>query len=159
MISTDDKDASEYFKSYKNFGRKAINRSYDIEQNGFKFYMNNLNATIALCSLEEYDRNLNIRKKNYNTIASAAKNINMLVHDIDSSYYFSTCISEKANDSLEKISIVRHYPMLHKTSYFKNENKKLFKLEELHDKILNIPIHHNLSQKEINRIVSILNES
>ena len=68
MISTDDQKADQYFKSYRNFGRSYVNDSYDIVQNGFKFYMNNLNATIGLVSLGKYENNLDIRKRNFNFI-------------------------------------------------------------------------------------------
>jgi dTDP-4-amino-4,6-dideoxygalactose transaminase len=68
MISTDDLDAAEYFRNYRNFGRQNINESYDITQEGFKFYMNNLNATIALISLEKYKKDLKTRKTNYSKL-------------------------------------------------------------------------------------------
>jgi len=46
MISTDDQEASEWFKNYRNFGRKIIGSTYDITMDGFKYYINNLNACI-----------------------------------------------------------------------------------------------------------------
>ena len=48
MIATDSEEAAEYFRSYRNFGREPEGNSYITSCiNGFKFYMNNLNATIA----------------------------------------------------------------------------------------------------------------
>ena len=54
-----------YFRSYRNFGRINTGDSYNINQEGFKFYMNNLNASIALLSIDQYYLNLEIRKNNY----------------------------------------------------------------------------------------------
>ena len=62
MISTNLKVANDYFRSYRNFGRINTDNSYNINQEGFKFYMNNLNATIALQSWGKYYDNLEIIK-------------------------------------------------------------------------------------------------
>ena len=91
MISTDDLEATNYIRNYRNFGRQNINDSYDITQEGFKFYMNNLNATIALISLKKYKKDLKIRKDNYSKLD------NVLSHDINSSYYFATKLTNNAN--------------------------------------------------------------
>jgi perosamine synthetase len=158
MISTESEDANDYFKNYRNFGRVTSPGGYNITQNGFKFYMNNLNATIALCSLEEYDTNLLKRKSNYQMILKKVKGLKMLSHDDHSSYYFATALTESADECFEQMNVVRHYPMLHQTSHFQSSpQKKLLKLEDCHDTILNIPIHHNLFQEDMREIVAILN--
>ena len=38
MISTDNQEASKWLSNYRNFGRQNKDNSYDITQNGFKFY-------------------------------------------------------------------------------------------------------------------------
>ena len=91
MISTDNQEAAEWFGNYRNFGRKNVDDSYDITQNGFKFYMNNLNASIALISLSKYYSNLEFRKNNYSKLD------NVLPHDTNSSYYFATRLSKDAS--------------------------------------------------------------
>ena len=68
MVSTDIQEAAEWLSNYRNFGRQNVGNSYDITQNGFKFYMNNLNASIALISLGKYFLNLKTRKENYSII-------------------------------------------------------------------------------------------
>ena len=136
MISTDDNKASEYFKKYRNFGRESKNNSYDINMNGFKFYMNNLNATIGLTQIKRYYHNLKIRKDNYMWLANKTE---ILDHGEKSSYYFATKITKKADKIIEKTGWVRNYPMLHKMSYY-DTNQTLPNLEFLHSKILNIPL-------------------
>ena len=133
MISTDDLEAIDYFRNYRNFGRQNINDSYDITQEGFKFYMNNLNATIALISLKKYKKDLKIRKDNYSKLD------NVLSHDINSSYYFATKLTNNANQFNKTHQLARHYPLLHKTKYF-NSKVRLLNTELLHNKIINLPL-------------------
>ena len=133
MISTDDLESTEYFQNYRNFGRQNVKDSYDITQEGFKFYMNNLNATIALVSIKKYKKDLKIRKDNYSKLD------NVLSHDINSSYYFATKLTNNANQFNKIHQLARHYPLLHKTKYF-NSKVRLFNTELLHNKIINLPL-------------------
>ena len=134
MISTDNQEASEWFQAYRNFGRKNTNNSYDISQDGFKFYMNNLNASIALISLSKYKQDLKIRKFNYKKLD------NVLPHDEHSSFYFATKLSGDADNFNKDHQLSRHYPLLHKTKYF-NSSITLSNTEKLHKKIINLPLY------------------
>jgi len=138
MVSTNDEAASKYFLNYRNFGRQQGAMNYDITQSGFKFYMNNLNATIGLTQIERYEENLNNRKLNF---AKLTKRYNLLQHDEMSSYYFATAITSDAEDIISKTGIARNYPMLHKTSYY-DVGDCLPNLERLHSSILNLPLSH-----------------
>lgn len=139
MISTDNEYASEYFKKYRNFGRENIANSYIISSDGFKFYMNNLNATIALTQLKHYNKFLNQRIYNFNELSN---NFRLLSHDDESSYYFATCLTNKANEIISKYKLARHYPMLHVMEYYRN-GQSLPKLENIHSKILNLSLQNN----------------
>ena len=115
MISTNLKVADDYFRSYRNFGRINTKDSYNINQEGFKFYMNNLNATIALESIKKYYNNLDIRKETYLDMGYAGLS-DLLPHDDYSSYYFATRIKEEGANEFNKDSgLQRHYPFLHLT--------------------------------------------
>jgi dTDP-4-amino-4,6-dideoxygalactose transaminase len=145
MISTDDKSASEWFKSYRNFGRQNVDGTYDIVMDGFKFYMNNLNASIALTQLDSYGGNLAIRKQNHLHLQDMGLSGRLLPHDFNSSYYFATLISDEGNvDELyEKYPTSKHYPMLHKTKYFEDGTELPF-TEQIHRLILNLPLYENI---------------
>jgi dTDP-4-amino-4,6-dideoxygalactose transaminase len=140
MISTDDAAASQYFLRYRNFGRKQQGNSYDITHDGFKFYMNNLNATIGLTQIKRYGDLLERRKKNYELLKARFK---LLGHDDNSSYYFATTLLDEANKIIEKNGFARHYPMLHKAKYYETQQRLPF-LESVHSKILNLPLHCQL---------------
>ena len=139
MISTDIEEANEYFKNYRNFGRINIDNTYDITQEGFKFYMKNLNATIALESIKKYYKNLDIRKETYLDMGYAGLS-DLLPHDEHSSYYFATRIKkEGANKFNKELNLQRHYPLLHLTKYYSNGIKLPF-TEKIHNKIINLPL-------------------
>ena len=138
IISTDNLNATEYFQNYRNFGRQNVKDSYDITQEGFKFYMNNLNATIALISLKKYKKDLKVRKENYLDLCYAGLN-DVLPHDDNSSYYFATRLNDKADEFNKHYQLARHYPLLHQTKYF-NSKVRLPNTELLHNKIINLPL-------------------
>tara|TARA_Y100000004_G_scaffold196733_1_gene267826 strand:- start:1452 stop:2432 length:981 start_codon:yes stop_codon:yes gene_type:complete len=133
MISVDCAEAADWFNNYRNFGRCNNLGTYDIIQEGFKFYMNNLNASIALLSLSKHDELLQIRKNNYNKLN------NVLPQDDFSSYYFATRLDDNANQFNTKNGLARHYPLLHHSKYFK-DGCVLPNTERLYNKIINLPL-------------------
>ena len=142
MISTNDQDSYDFFNLYRNFGRETLSNTYDIVSDGFKFYMNNLNATIALTQLKRYQENLDNRKKCHILVNSLELNGRLLPHDSMSSYYFDTLIcNEDSVDYLyQKYPTAKHYPMIHKTKIFSSD-VKLPNTEKLHKLILNLPLY------------------
>lgn len=143
MISTNDYDASEFFQAYRNFGRQNKNGTYDITMDGFKFYMNNLNATIALTQLGKYRQKLESRKQKHDNYTKQGFTGRLLPHDEYSSYYFSTLICEEYTlDTMTKeYPTSKHYPMLHKTEYYgRGLDPKLPNTERLHKLIVNLPL-------------------
>lgn len=142
MISTNDQDSYDFFNLYRNFGRETLGSTYDIVSDGFKFYMNNLNATIALTQLKRYQENLDNRKKCHILVNSLELNGRLLPHDSMSSYYFDTLIcNEDSVDYLyQKYPTAKHYPMIHKTKIFSSD-VELPKTEKLHKLILNLPLY------------------
>jgi dTDP-4-amino-4,6-dideoxygalactose transaminase len=138
MLSTDVEEAAEYFKSYRNFGRLNIPGGYDINQDGFKFYMNNLSATIALESYKTYNENLLKRIETFKLIQDKFEG-RFLQHDSNSSYYFATLITDQADQINSKYSLAVHYPLLHKTQYY--QSFPLSNTEKLHPQIVNLPLY------------------
>ena len=143
--------------------------SYDITREGFNFYMNNINATIGLGQLASVQKNINIRKSNYEYLKSELKDIGYFTrHDEDSSYYLSTLILKAGLSSTElRRKLINkgaaasfHYPLLHKTKYYKDKcfNANLKNSESLEDRIINLPIHQNLTKQDLDKIIKIINE-
>ena len=61
-------------------------------------------------------------------------------HDVDSSFYFATLITDNADQINLKYNLAVHYPLLHKTQYYNNTHT-LTNTEQLHLKIVNLPLY------------------
>jgi dTDP-4-amino-4,6-dideoxygalactose transaminase len=142
MISTDDIESYNFFNLYRNFGRHHIGNTYDVVSDGFKFYMNNLNATIAITQMNRYNQNLDNRKECHILVESLNLNGRLLPHDSMSSYYFATliCAEDSVEHLLKEYPTVRHYPMIHKTKLF-DSGIVLENTEKIHKLILNLPLY------------------
>ena len=139
LVATNSSRASSYMGNYRNFGRVPDGDSYDIKHDGFKFYMNNLSATVALTQLPHYEEKLAHRKANYEKWS--AQYI-LLPQDEKSSYYLATTLVDNADKLLKTIGVARHYPMLHATSFYgRGKMVPLPRLESVHSKILNLPLY------------------
>jgi dTDP-4-amino-4,6-dideoxygalactose transaminase len=124
--------------------------------------MNNLNAALGLSQLERCDKNVAIRKQNYNFLKSNMPSElgRFTNHDESSSYYLSSFIlndgyfSDKMREDLlaSGIQTSFHYPFLHTSSFYKDESS-LPKVEGFSNRIINLPIHQELSNKDKEKIV------
>ena len=148
MISTNIIDLENFSKMYKNFGRENNKNGYEITSEGFKFYMNDLNASIALTQIERYKQNLDVRKQNFNNIQSKGLNGRLLPHDSNSSYYIATLICKTRGEAEEYRSVFckdRLYPPLHKQSFYKQKYiHDLKNTDSFYNRMVNIPLYKNL---------------
>jgi UDP-4-amino-4,6-dideoxy-L-N-acetyl-beta-L-altrosamine transaminase len=166
LLSTDNKDADNYIRKYRNFGRENRGDTYDIVSNGFNFYMNNLNATLGLSQLNSCFKNIKIRKKRLNQLKnSCILDIGYFTeHDDKSSYYLSTFILNKGGSIKMRNKLIKngcavsfHYPYLHQTSFrFNNGVSTLNNTDKLYDRIINLPIHQNLSKRDMGKIIKVI---
>jgi len=154
MISTANDYAAEYFKTFRNFGRVSSDRTYILMRNGFKFYMNNLNAAIALESIKKYSEQREQRKENYEYIKNKISGT-LVEQTPNSSYYIGSALRDNADEIMEKLEVSRLYPLLHKSVAVGNKGI-LINAERIHSKIVNFPIHHNLTKGQIEYIISLL---
>lgn len=146
MISTDILELNSFARSYRNFGRVHNGIDYQIVSDGFKFYMNNLNATIALTQLSNYQENLNQRKIVWDKIQSINWEGYLVPHDTHSSYYVGTLIAsddKTAKKYREKYCEQRLYPPLHlQPYYFNDESETLMYTEDLYSRLVNLPLYN-----------------
>lgn len=164
ILATDDEEAHTYFQKYRNFGRVPSNDSYDIVQNGFKFYMDSLNASIGMSQIDSILDDISARRHNYLALKARIPWGRFLKHDHNSSYYLGTLVLPCGISNIEvrkalfdaKIDSALHYPPLHKTSFF-DVGDYLPQTEQLCQKIVTLPIHQGLSNTNIRRIVAVTN--
>ncbi len=149
LIACDSEHAANYFTSYRNFGRKQSDLTYDITQSGFKFYMNNLNATIGLGQLDSYGQRLEKRKMNHEIIHKLVGSA-LIKQNEQSSYYFATFLTEEAPNIRKALGLTLHYPPLHATSYYK-DGSDLPNTQSLVNRIVNFPIYNS---EAVNRAIT-----
>ena len=146
MLSTDVEEIDEYARSYRNFGRENTEDGYIIANEGFKCYMNNLNATISLTQLQSYQNNLSTRKEVWNKLNSMGLDGTLAKHDESSSYYVGTLIAKSediAKEYREKYCSARLYPPLHQQPYYKDcERGSLFDTEKFYRLLVNFPLYN-----------------
>jgi len=166
LLATDNKEANDYIRRYRNFGREDNGDSYDIVDNGFNFYMNNLNAALGLSQLSTCFENVKKRKEHFEYLK---RHINPSVgyftnHDVNSSYYLATLILNKSSSGelrkkMRKNNLCGsyHYPFLHQTKLFYAPSN-LPQTEVFRDRIINLPIHQNLKKENLDDIIKIINQ-
>ncbi len=165
ILATDNHQADDWLRNYRNFGRRQTEDTYDIAQTGFNFYMNNLNAAIGLEQLKKCRFFVKIRAANNLKLKNGITCGRFIEHDHHSSYYLSTLIldegisSKKMREYLKENGVIAtmHYPFLHKTKYY-DRNKKMENLENYSDRIINLPIHQNLRSEELDKIIYLVNK-
>lgn len=162
LLATDNQHASDYMFRGRNFGRHSVGDSYDLVQSGFNFYMNNLNASLGLSQISRCIENVKKRKDNFNFLKSnLPKNLGYLCgHDEFSSYYLSTLVLKNkfSSDIMRKklldngVQASFHYPYLHTSSFYK-QDIVLPNLDSMKNKIINLPIHQELSYQDLEKII------
>jgi len=163
LLATEHHPSAEYFRRGRNFGRKTQGDTYDLTQSGFNFYMNNLNASIGLSQVNRCMQNVSKRKNNFNFLKdNIPSSLGYFTeHDQSSSYYLSTLILKDniSSDILRGylysngVQSSFHYPFLHKTKYYASDDD-LPNTDSLDNRIINLPIHQNLKQRDLEKIVN-----
>jgi dTDP-4-amino-4,6-dideoxygalactose transaminase len=173
LLDSDNWDQLLWFMRFKDFGRERSGMTYKIIQNGFKFYMDNLNASIGLAQYQYVWEHVNTRKDNFTNLACEFdyERLGRFVpHDEGSSYYLCTFILKDRfkNDELiahlkrRGIQATFHYPELHKSPSMRTDTVEVFEslpvTEFYQTQLVNLPIHQNLTNNDIERIAGALNE-
>lgn len=139
---------------------------------GSSFEMNELSSAVLLGQLEDWDNIYQIKKEIYLTylfkledliqqqkilIQKIPKNVD---HNYHSFYIVSKVSSSILIDYLYKNGVQSYigYIPLHNSIYGKklNLNRKLANTEKYHSKLVRLPSHPNLLQKDINKITELL---
>jgi len=139
--------------------RKGVD--YDVSMLGWNYYMNEFSAAIGLAQLKKLDR-LNLKRKQiakryFNEIMFSEK----MPFDSDCSYHLywirvkdrSTFMKNmKRNDVETGI----HYKPIHKMSFYKS-TKRLPNTEMVSKQLVSLPIHPNLSNFDVSKIIKLVN--
>ena len=139
-----------------------VNTDYDVDKIGWNFYMNEISAAIGLSQLKKINKLNNKRKKIAKTYEKELTVLKKMPFLEDCSYHlYWICV--KNRDSFRKklfekgIETGTHYKPIHKMSFYK-KSIKLPVTEEVGKSIVTIPMHPNLTEYEIDKVITNVNK-
>ena len=166
LISINDKN----FKKIKNklnskrwcgiTNRKGL--SYDVKELGDNYYMNEFSAAIGLNQLEHLNemnkKRITIAKKYEEKICINKK----IPFDKNCSYHLYWILVKNRTKFIKKmnengIEVGIHYRPAHQMSLYRNQ-AKLPVTEEIGRKIVSLPIHPNLTNSDVDKIIKSVND-
>ena len=144
--------------------RKDFRCENDIEEWGFKFHMNDINATIGLCNFKHIDTILEKHKENalyYNKELKGVKGVKVLNNNNKSSYWIYTIKVENQKrfmDMMEAkgIMVSRIHERNDKHSCVMTYKRHLPNLNKLVNEMICIPVGWWLSKEEREYIVECI---
>ena len=135
---------------------------YDVKEMGWNYYMNEFSATIGITQLKKLDK-LNKKRKKIAKLFS--KEINLkekMLFNENCSYHLYWIQVKNRNQFMKRMDLVGietgiHYKPVHTLSMYKNNNH-LPITEKAGEEIVSIPIHPNLSDNEVFKIINMVNK-
>jgi len=136
--------------------------SYDVKELGNNYYMNEFSAIIGLNQLGKLDK---MNEKRRRTAKKYEREINLeakMPFDKNCSYHLYWILVKNRSKFIKKmnekkIEVGIHYKPVHQMSLYKNQIK-LPITEEIGRKIVSLPIHPNLINADVERIISSVNK-
>ena len=166
MITTNDKSVADEAKQFRNHGQSE---RYDYVELGFNYRMTDIQAAIGITQLEKLSKFIKIRQKNAAFYLKNIKNKNIILPKIRDGcnhvfHQFTLRIKNRENliSLLQKngIGYGVYYPKpLHLYSHFKKigYNEGDFPVsEKIAKEVLSIPVHPLVSEKDLKKITSVL---
>jgi perosamine synthetase len=138
------------------------NSNYDVKELGWNYYMNEFSASIGLVQLKKLDKLNKIRQKIAKIYNSEIINIEKIPYSTNYSYHLYWILVKnrtKFRRNMEKMGIETgiHYKPIHTMTMYRSK-LRLPITEDVGQKLVSIPIHPNLSELDIDRIVKSINK-
>lgn len=156
------KSFSEILKSLRWCGiSDRIGTQYDVKEIGWNYYMNEISAGIGLVQLRKLKKLNKIRKKIAKQYSKKIIVENKMEYDPNCSYHLYWIRVKNRNQFMKKMSdngieTGIHYHPIHKMSYYKSK-LKLPITEKITKEIVSLPIHPNLTDDNVSRIIKLTN--
>ena len=160
-------------KSHKKFKKLLSSRrwcgitnrketDYDVQELGWNYYMNEFSAAIGLEQLKKLDKLNTLRKKIARKYSSEINIQDKMGFDKNCSYHLYWILVKNRKKFREKllengIETGTHYKPIHLMKMYK-QNNKLPITESIGKKIVTIPIHPNLTETQIKKIIKTVND-
>ena len=166
MISINSKDSIKIRKKIESLRWCGItnrkNDYYEINELGDNYYMNEISAAIGIEQLKKLDKLNNKRKKIAKIYYEELDVSEKMPYDKNSSHHLYW-IRSKSRKKLRKvlsdsgIETGTHYRPIHTFNLYK-KSLDLPVTEAVGDEIITLPIHSNLAERQIEKIISIVNK-
>ena len=160
----------KYFKKYESklkslrwcgiTNRKGVN--YDVDKVGWNYYMNEFSAVIGLEQLKKLEKLNERRKKIAKMYSNEIQIDSKMPFNKECSYHIFWLQVKNRDNFIKKMATKGietgiHYLPVHKMSIYKGKHH-LPKTDEIAKKIVSIPIHPNLSDYEVDKIIKNTNK-
>ncbi|NLI35974.1 MAG: DegT/DnrJ/EryC1/StrS family aminotransferase [Bacteroidales bacterium] len=167
IVLKDDRQMSRA-RRLKWFGldKKVSRLENDIKETGYKYAMNNLNATIGLVQMKYLRRVLNIYIDNGIYYDNNLKNINGVelvkyYPNTEPSYWLYTMKVEHRDDFIKMMESngITASPLHHRSdthSIFKDSKRELPNMEKWYSNFIHIPCGWWISDEDRNKIVNVI---
>lgn len=140
--------------------RKGV--TYEVNELGWNYYMNEFSAAIGLIQLQKLDRTNKRRKeiaKRYSTEINVDKKMPFAK---ECSYHFYWIFVKKRDNFIKKmaqnnIETGIHYLPIHKMGYYRQKTS-LKNTELAGQRITSLPTHPNLTDSDVDRIIELTNK-
>jgi perosamine synthetase len=172
MILTDNSEIAEKAK-YLTTQAKDDGVRYIHDEIGYNYRLSNIQSALGVAQLEQLQRYIDIKKKNYLRYKNSIDNIKGLHLDdvppyAESNYWFYSIQIDKdvyGRDKEELMQFLSAHNIQSRTLWYPNHlqkpyrNCQTYKIEkamELHEKSLNLPCSVGLSDNDVDYIVEVL---
>lgn len=138
------------------------NSNYDVKELGWNYYMNEFSAAIGLVQLKKLDKLNKKRQKIAKIYHEKINTKNKMPFVSNCSYHLYWILVKnrtKFRKKMEKVGIETgiHYNPIHTMTMYKSKIR-LPITEDIGKKIVSIPMHPNLKEFEINKIINSINK-
>ena len=138
------------------------NVDYDVHELGWNYYMNEFSAAIGLVQLKKLNEMIKTRKRIAKFYEREINLENKIPYSTNCSYHLYWILVENRKQFRKKlanegIETGTHYKPVHHMSYYKNK-KPLPITEKISNEIVTIPIHPNLTDNQLSKIVHFVNK-
>jgi len=139
-----------------------IDSDYDVKEMGWNYYMNEFSAALGLVQLKKLDKMNKIRQKNAEKYFNEINLEHKMPLKSGCSYHFYWIMVENREEFRLKmakkgIETGIHYKPIHHMTMYK-QKIKLKITDEISKKIVSLPTHPNLQQKDIKFIIKCVNQ-
>ncbi len=136
---------------------------YDVARLGWNYYMNEISAAIGIAQLKKLPRLNNIRKKIAKMYHDELNVSQKMPFQRNSSYHLYWISVKNRTTFMNKmkksgIETGIHYNPVHKMTMYKKFKSVLPETEKISKTIVSLPIHPNLTNKQIHFIIDTVNK-